>query len=472
MWSMAPRNNLFELGLGFLQTPAASQRQDPARQRRAHPGLGRVFRRQLGVQLRLDVPRARVLHAADLLHQQGRRVRDADRRGRRARHPVLQQHQQDDDDAVVVRGSIMPTVAIGDTMQFNGFPVEIAVQMSLSLLEPAGPLGSRMGFSVAARYVFGRTKTRDVVRFKICRSVADRTREHRLRREVARAARRDRARPRGYRAGRHRDRVDQTTRIRRSPLARRVAVGDRANRLRDHRALARHRYEQSDETDVAAPRKAGDHLLANALHEGLATLPDDQQLIDRAAPSRGLHDAGVRRRAGRVDRRREVSARDRAPRAQGVARVAIHHQHRESHERRRRSARSAPRRRVQRGSPRPGGARYRRCPRADLAPASDRIARARPVPAQRSPWFRRGFALAAAVLFGATLGFAAGRISRPATPTTPAYVPEASITRSDAAPPADASIVAAPPIDAAPIDAPIAQIEHRPDTGPLAEPLL
>ncbi len=51
------------------------------------------------------------------------------------------------------------------------------------------------------------------------------------------------------------------------------------NRLRDHRALARHRYEQSDETDVAAPRKAGDHLLANALHEGLATLPDDQQLM-------------------------------------------------------------------------------------------------------------------------------------------------------------------------------------------------
>ena len=62
--------------------------------------------------------------------------------------------------------SISPVVAIGDTMQFNGFPIEFAVQMSLSLIEPAGPIGSRMGFSVAARYVFGRTKTRDVVRFK------------------------------------------------------------------------------------------------------------------------------------------------------------------------------------------------------------------------------------------------------------------------------------------------------------------
>jgi RNA polymerase sigma-70 factor (ECF subfamily) len=51
------------------------------------------------------------------------------------------------------------------------------------------------------------------------------------------------------------------------------------NRLRDFRALARHRYEQGEETDVASPRPAGDRLLANALHEGLATLPEDQQLM-------------------------------------------------------------------------------------------------------------------------------------------------------------------------------------------------
>jgi TolA-binding protein len=108
-----------------------------------------------------------------------------------------------------------------------------------------------------------------------------------------------------------------------------------------------------------------------------------------------------------------------------------------------------------------------------LLAVSDRIAATaqQPVP-QRSPWFRRGFALAVAGLFGATLGFAAGRITRPepAPSPSPVATPEASIVPVDAPPPADAALDAAPAIDA-----PVAHVErHRPETEtrPLAEPLL
>lgn len=105
-----------------------------------------------------------------------------------------------------------------------------------------------------------------------------------------------------------------------------------------------------------------------------------------------------------------------------------------------------------------------------LLAVSDRIAAStRPAP-QRSPWFRRGFALAAAGLFGATLGFAAGRITRPEPPPvrTPVVAPGSATITPDAAPPVDAAIDAAPSIDAS-----ITHVErHRRETGPLAEPLL
>ncbi|HUJ61132.1 MAG TPA: RNA polymerase sigma factor [Kofleriaceae bacterium] len=51
------------------------------------------------------------------------------------------------------------------------------------------------------------------------------------------------------------------------------------NRLRDYRALARHRVERADDADAPADTAARDHLLAGALHDALAGLPEDQQLV-------------------------------------------------------------------------------------------------------------------------------------------------------------------------------------------------
>lgn len=51
------------------------------------------------------------------------------------------------------------------------------------------------------------------------------------------------------------------------------------NRLRDHRALARHRYEVADEADAPAVVPQSDRLLANALYDALDALPEEQQVM-------------------------------------------------------------------------------------------------------------------------------------------------------------------------------------------------
>jgi hypothetical protein len=166
VWSMAPRNNLFQLGLGFLSNA--------------------------GVELNGRIPvggghiQASVAYFGDSSEFNSDSTYHAHayymwpifyiNKGGAWEMPIVAggglgiQHYSNTNNTPTMPTtsdtSIMPTVAIGDSMQFNGFPVELALQMSLSLTEPAGPLGSRFGFSLAARYVFGRTKTRDVVRFK------------------------------------------------------------------------------------------------------------------------------------------------------------------------------------------------------------------------------------------------------------------------------------------------------------------
>lgn len=60
--------------------------------------------------------------------------------------------------------ALLPALAVGTAIQWNGFPIEFMTQLSVSLVQP--PQSSRMGFEIAARYVFGRRDTRDVVRVR------------------------------------------------------------------------------------------------------------------------------------------------------------------------------------------------------------------------------------------------------------------------------------------------------------------
>jgi len=175
VWSMAPRNNLFELGLGFLSNAGYELNGKIPLGESAHIQASVAYFGDDNEFFSDSTLHAHAYYMVPVLYIN---------KGGAFEMPIvaggglaLQYYSVSNKSMTTTTtmptsttpssdSSISPVVAIGDTMQFNGFPVEVAVQMSLSLLEPAGPLGSRMGFSVAARYVFGRTKTRDVVRFK------------------------------------------------------------------------------------------------------------------------------------------------------------------------------------------------------------------------------------------------------------------------------------------------------------------
>lgn len=166
VWSMAPRNNLFELGLGFLSN-AGYELNGKIPLGSAHIQASLAY---FGDDSEFNSDTTFHAHAYYMLPifyiNKGGAFEMPIVAGGGLGYQYYTNTNKTTTMPTTSDSSILPTVAIGDTLQFNGFPVEIALQMSLSLVEPAGPLGSRVGFSIAARYVFGRTKTRDVVRFK------------------------------------------------------------------------------------------------------------------------------------------------------------------------------------------------------------------------------------------------------------------------------------------------------------------
>lgn len=162
MWSFAPRNNLYQAGIGFL----------------SYAGLGVTGNVPLGGgHVQATIARTSTddeYGASSLWHAHAYYL-----------YPVLYINKSSAFEVPLFAGGglgyasysterhdgsssmsdtkWMPTLAVGDSIQFNGFPVDLMVQVTVSLAE--APLTeSRLGFNVACRYVFGRRQTRDVLR--------------------------------------------------------------------------------------------------------------------------------------------------------------------------------------------------------------------------------------------------------------------------------------------------------------------
>ncbi|HUJ61131.1 MAG TPA: hypothetical protein VLX92_21655 [Kofleriaceae bacterium] len=163
-WSFAPRNNLFQLGLGYVSS-AGPELAGAVPLGTGHLELGVAYMSSNSEFVDITTEHAHAYYLYPVFYFNKDSAFEM---------PIyaggglgVQRYATKNSTGAMTTSSdteVLPTLEVGNSIQFNGLPVEFAFRMQLDLVSPPGGQSS-FGVDVMLRYVFGHKK-RDVVRWR------------------------------------------------------------------------------------------------------------------------------------------------------------------------------------------------------------------------------------------------------------------------------------------------------------------